>query len=775
MRKTLLLTAATLCSLTGAQIARSQTAADTAAAPAARLPDVDVISSTPLLGAGVARDAVSTPVQVVTPQDIARTGVPNLTDALNATIPSVHLNDLSGNPFQPDVLFRGFSASPVEGETQGLAVYVNGARFNAPFGDTVNWDLIPANAIAQVNVEGGNPVFGLNALGGSVAVKLKNGFTYHGGELIGYGGSYGRAAAMAQYGIESQNTSAYVALNAIHDGGWRKTSGSDLRQIYTDFGWRSDKTELHLGITAASNILGNPGATPVELLSVDRTANSTAPNTVRNKYLNVNLSGNHDITDTTSVQGVLYVANLSQRIINGDTLGFEPCNADATQLCEEGGNDNLFTRGGATIPSAIAGANGYSGLTRQGIDSTAFGSSIQLTHQSELFGHRNRIVAGLSADASETGFNSSQFVGGLTANHWFLNPSYELVQPDLSFAPVSLRSYAQYYGAFFTDRFELTDALALTLSGRFNTASVSIHDRYTTALNASHRYDRFNPGAGLTYRVLPQLSLFANYSEANRAPTPNESECSDPNIPCQLPNAFISDPALKQVIARTVELGTRGRVGDVAGGRLTWEADVFHTENTDDLIFVSAANSNAGGYYTNAGRTLRQGFEANVSWKAPGMRVTLGYTFTDATYRSPLDLNSPNNPAADASGQIHVTSGNHLPGVPPHRVNLIASYDMTDRWSIGGSVIAASSQYLYGDDSNKNKKLGGYAVANLNTSYRITDHIQAFALVNNVTNTRYATFGTFVPAGLIDPSYTNNRVYSPAAPVSAYGGVRVTF
>ena len=110
----------------------------------------------------------------------------------------MHLDDLSGNPFQPDLLFRGFTASPVEGETEGLAVYVNGARFNTPFGDTVNWDLIPPNAIAQVNVEGSSPLFGLNALGGSVVVKLKDGFDYQGGEFVAYGGSYGRAGALFQ-------------------------------------------------------------------------------------------------------------------------------------------------------------------------------------------------------------------------------------------------------------------------------------------------------------------------------------------------------------------------------------------------------------------------------------------------------------------------------------------------------------------------------------------------------------------------------------------------
>ena len=750
------------------------------------VPRVDVVGSTPLLGSGVPRDAVPAAVQVVTPADIDRTGVPSLTTGLQTTVPTVRLSDLSGNPFQPDLLFRGFSASPVEGETQGLAVYVNGARFNAPFGDTVNWDLIPSNAVSQVNVEGGNPVFGLNALGGSVAVKLKDGFNYHGGEVIGYGGSYGRGAGMFQYGQQFGNTSAYIAANEIHDSGWRKTSNSEVRQVYTNLGWRTDKSEFHLSIIGADNNLGNPGATPVDLLSIDRSANSTAPNTVKNKYVSGILSGDFQVSDSTSIQAVGYVSTLTQRLYNGDTVDFTPCASAANlpnpndptpgaSLCEDDGATPVTDRTGAVVTSSLAGANGYSGLSVQGIDSTAYGASIQGTDERKLFGRYNRLVVGAGIDAGDTSYNNVQFVGGLTADRIFQQPSAVIDQADLSYAPVSLRSYNQYYGVFFTDRLELTDALAATVSGRFNLVDTAVHDRIGTTLDSKHQYSRFNPGVGVTYRVASPLQLYANYSEANRAPTPNESECSNPDIPCQLPNAFISDPNLKQVVARTVEVGARGRLGDVAGGRLTYDADFFHTENSDDLIFVSAPDSNAGGFYTNAGRTLRQGFEATLRWRAPRWRVSLGYSYTDATYQTALDLNSPNNPAADANGVIHVRAGDSIPGVPRHRANLAVDYDITNRWTVGASMVANTSQFLYGDDANQTKRLGGFAVLNLNSSYRITDNIQAFVLVDNVTDAKYATYGTFVPVNLISPSYTNTRVSSPGAPVAGYGGLRVTF
>ncbi len=57
------------------------------------------------------------------------------------------MQEVAGNPFQPDFYFRGFDASPVSGTPQGLAVYQNGVRINEAFGDTVNWDLIPTSAV----------------------------------------------------------------------------------------------------------------------------------------------------------------------------------------------------------------------------------------------------------------------------------------------------------------------------------------------------------------------------------------------------------------------------------------------------------------------------------------------------------------------------------------------------------------------------------------------------------------------------------------------------
>src|SRR4051812_8680324 len=150
------------------------------AEPATTLPTTEVIGTSPLLGSGVDRDKVPSATRSVSARDLQREGSPDLTRTLQDRIGAVSINETQDNTFQPDVQYRGFTASPLGGTPQGLAVYQNGVRINEVFGDTVNWDVIPDRAINRTNLLGSNPVFGLNALGGAIALEMKNGFTWQG-------------------------------------------------------------------------------------------------------------------------------------------------------------------------------------------------------------------------------------------------------------------------------------------------------------------------------------------------------------------------------------------------------------------------------------------------------------------------------------------------------------------------------------------------------------------------------------------------------------------
>ena len=737
------------------------------------LPDIVVVGASPLLGTGLDRNKVPAVSNVVTSGDVMRTGIASALGALQDTVPGVSLDDAQGNQFQPNLIYRGFSASPLDGNAQGLAVYLNGVRFNQPFGDAVNWDLLPDIAIDKMNLQGSNPVFGLNALGGSLSIQMKNGFTWKGASAEAHAGSFGTIGGAFQYSVRSGNTATYVAANSLHTDGWRQANASDVRQFYGDVGWRGDAAELHASVLLADNVLNGPGTVPVQLLSAQRNAMFTAPNLTTNKYGLFSLSGTWDVTDTTSLQGLVYAGAFSQRVRNGNTTNAQPCGGF---LC--GGDGAVLTgRNGASIPDFLNGGP-YSQLNNQAVDTNGYGAALQVAHDGTLFGMHNKIVAGISFDGGASVLTASSAIGGLTASRQFVGPGIVIDQPDGAIAPVRVGTATGYYGAYVANVLDLTPKLAVSLSGRMNVAQVDLHDMNGTALNGSHRFSRFNPGIGLAYAMRPNVSLYASYAEANRAPTPSELSCASPDRPCTLANFFVGDPSLKQVVAHTVEIGARGQIHLSGDTKLDWNLGVYRTDSSDEILFVASATPGLD-FFQNVSRTRRQGIEAGLTLRSPRLKAWLNYTYTDATFQTALTLDSPLNPAADANGQIHIVSGNRLPGIPRHRLKAGLSYAATEAWTVGLTGTFSSGQTLFGDEANLTPDTGGYFVLAANTSYQLTEKIQIFALVQNVLNAKYATFGTFSSTGAVPiaqvPGATDTRSLSPAPPFAGFAGVRVTF
>jgi iron complex outermembrane receptor protein len=744
-------------------------------APVIELPPVEVIGASPLLGSGVDRNTIPAETHVLNSNDLTREGTPDLLGSLNQQVGGVTMDSASGNPFQPTFFYHGFAASGLQGTPQGLAVYVNGVRFNQPFGDTVDWDLIPNIAIDKINLEGSNPVFGLNALGGAVNIQLKNGFTYQGFEADVSGGSFGQVQGEFQYGKQADNTSTYVAGTALHQSGWRDLQSTDLQNIYGDVGWRSDRAELHLNITGAHSVLNGPGTSPVELLAVAPSAQFTAPNQISNQYAAVSLSGTVDLTDTTSIQAVTYYRYFLQRVTNGNAPNDTPCDDGSGFLCS--GSGFSTTLGGTFIPDFLNGGP-YSELDNQTTNTNAYGVSAQVTNTNDLFGFKNHFVAGLSFDGAQTMFSATSFIGGLTPDtRVFVGPGVVIDEPG-SNSPVRVAISNATYGLYFADTLNLTSRLAVTVSGRFNAALVNLNDQNGGDLTGNHSYSHFNPAAGVTYQVAPWMTAYAGYAVANRAPTPAELSCAGPTNSCSLANFFVGDPNLQQVISYTVEAGVRGTFAPFGGANLSYNLGLFHTDLNNDIAFINSVTTGRA-FFANIGDTRRQGVDAGLQLKTDRWLAYVAYTYTDATFQSGFVESAGSNPAADANGNITVQSGNHLPGIPANQAKLGVYYKVTDKWTVGGTAIVASGAFLSGDEANLTPKLPPYFTMNLSTSYQLTDHVQLFAWVRNVTNSKYYTFGTFSPTSSVfiaqAPGATNPRSLSPAAPVSGFAGVRVTF
>jgi iron complex outermembrane receptor protein len=761
-------TATPLSSVRSPRAARERTGGgqQTTPAPAPAAPTVSA--------ANASAPAAAANPDVLTPQDFSHTVSTSVPDALLRRVPSVFINETSGNPFQPDVQYRGFQASPVLGTPQGLAIYQNGVRINEAFGDTVNWDLIPETAINRLDVVSNNPAFGLNAIGGAISIEMKNGFTYEGRETEVRGGSFWRRAAMTQVGVRQDNVAAYFEADALNDNGWRQRSPSQLRRTFGDVGWRGDQSEFHLNFTGASNLFGATATTPIELLNRNWSAVYTTPQTYRNQLAFLEATGSHQLSDNVTLKGNAYVRNFRQSHVDGNSSEIVTCSDPGGFLCFGNNTTPLFGVGIGPVPDFLNGAAPGT-IDRTATVATALGGAGQATVEGRLAGHDNRFVIGTSLDHGNVNFNASSELGTIGPDLFVTGTGVIIAQPNGEVAPVALKTLNTYTGLYLTDTFDVTSRLSVTGGGRFNVAQITLEDQLGTALNGDHQFSRFNPVIGLTYKLDPSVTAYAGYSEANRAPTPAELACADPARPCLLDNFLVADPPLKQVVAHTTEAGLRGKL-DLATprGQIAWSFGVFRTDSDDDIINVASPLTGRG-FFQNAGTTRRQGIEAAASYRSDRWNVFATYSLVDATFRDPLLLSSPNNPFA-VNGLITVTPGDRIPSIPLHRFKTGVEFAMRDNWKIGADLIAAGGQYLRGDESNLNPMLPGYWLVNLHTSYQISKQVEAFGLVQNLFDRRYYTFGTFFDTtqipflGLTDP-----RTLAPGAPFALYAGLRGRF
>jgi len=726
---------------------------------------VDVIGTTPLASVGLPLDQVPANIQAATGKSIDEQRSLNLSEFMDSNLGSVTVNDTVSNPYQPDVIFRGFTASPLLGTPQGLSVFVDGVRVNEPFGDIVNWDLIPSNAISNINlIPGSNPLFGLNTLGGALSVHTKSGAENPGTAATLYGGSWGRRAFEFETGgvIKDKNLDYFVAGNLFSEDGWRDYSKSEVKQIFSKVGWQDEKSNLDLTLSLADNRINGIQGLPTEQL-YNRSQAYSVPDHINNKMEMIALNGSHFISDDKLLAGNVYFRHVEANGFNSNVNNnyiagpYDPLNPDTTSQAS-----NVVTK----------------------TDTDGFGGALQMTFLNDLIGHKNQFTGGLSADFGRTNFSSD------TQNASIVGITTVSNQPLDVLSTVRLKAENDYYGLYGTDTFSITDNLHMTMSGRYNVAIVdlkgdSLSQADTTLLpgdlNGHHVYQRFNPAVGLNFNPTKSISFFGGYNEGMRAPSPVELSCADPAHPCALPNAFGGDPHLDAVVSKTWEGGVRGRLLE----NLNWNIGLFRTENNNDIQFM-ATNTSGNGYFQNVGKTLRQGIELGMNGKADKLSFQANYSYVDATFETPFEALSSSNSQADGSGLIQVNKRNRIPGVPQHTLKLRLGYEITPSWTVGSNIIATSSRYARGDENNQDShgQIPGYTVVNLDSHYSINDNWKLFAKVQNLFDRNYATFGQlgvneFGRGGAwnSDPAAWNNNAQfqTPGAPRAAWVGVTYEF
>ena len=712
--------------------------------------------------------------QAAAAEAIAASSSLDLSAFLAQELASVFVNEAQGNPLQPDVQYRGFVGSPLLGLPQGIAVYQDAVRVNEPFGDTVNWALIPKAAVDRVLLlPGASPLFGLNALGGAIAITTKDGFGHAGASATLSAGRFGRRAITGEAGGRLGDAGRYFGtISTLREDGWRDYSPSAVDQAFVKLSWRGDAGSLDASVTAVGTDLVGNGAAPVELLAEDWAAVFTRPDRTRNDLRALNLLAERDV-GAISLRGALYWRRSDIASYNGDDSEYAPCE-DGVHLCLDDEDDEaangdeddvepVFDADGRAIPAlpTLTGAT----VNRTRTAQSGAGFSVEAQRQGELGTARHRLAVGLTYDSASTGFRSSTELGRLDTTRLAV-PGGVLVGDAFTRVDAELDSAALYV----SDALRLGERLRLTAAVRFNRTRVVLDDRLGTALDGKHSFSRLNPALSAAFALTPRFTVYAAYGEANRAPSPVELTCADPDAPCRLPNAFLADPPLAQVVARTLEAGLRG------DGAVAWRLGLFEARSEDDILFISAGPLTSQGYFDNVGSTRRRGLELSIASGAPAGSARFSWflhaTALKATFEESFAVPSPHHPLA-AGSQLAIAPGDRLPLIPARLFKAGASLQLHPRLTLSGRLLHAASARLRGDEANLAPPLASYTVLNLRLDLRLAQRLRIFADVDNVLNERYATFGVFGDADEVLGDGYGPRFLTPAAPRGAWLGIEL--
>lgn len=845
----------------GAVEAPAETAPGSVKAPEVRIRAPRFV--TPLPGVTLERSQMTTNVQSATSAEMEASRAINLTDYMNQSLQSVSVNDYRGNPYQQDLNFRGFSASPLIGTPQGLSVYLDGVRVNEPFGDVVNWDLLPMNAIRRMDViPGSNPLFGLNTLGGALALTTKSGFTDPVLEATLLGGSWGRRQAVVSIGGNNGTLAGFVAIHAMDEDGWRDNSPSSVRQAFAKGSLRFSRGEVGVSFLGADNSLTGNGMIPRALYEERRDAVFTSPDTSNNRLAQLALHGQFELSDSWSLGALGYRRDMRQNSTSGDFYDeWDQAANGRTGPCPPAivATQSTFPNGAAEID-----ATGCPNITPNGLFN--IGETSQLAHglmlQGTWVGDAHQLTLGASRDENTLTFVQRQRLGFIgDGREVFYAPEREL---DTGLAALSrdivrnnLTGSSETNSLFALGVWAVKPQLSLTGGLRYNRSRVRnnlISDRpiplyqFTdrllsrlrnecgarndpsarfTCTEGDYEYHSFNPYVGASWLPKESFNVYANWSRGARAPTPIELGCARDReleaqnrgflLGCSIPTALSGDPFLPQVRSTSIEGGFRGELAD---GRLLWNAGVFRTDLQDDILFVSLGRRNRGVFDT-FGQTRRQGVELGLTGAFGVHTIRASYSRVDATFESTaLVVNPSNSTSLKQPGEVAefaIQPGDRIPGIPRDTLRLSWYVDPAPRWTLGLTLIAHSWSYARGNENNDHQaggtdsdgrpvtarndptitvnpgrayvdsgRIPGYAILNFNATFRMTTAWSVFARIDNVFDRRFETAGElginpFAPSrwGVRDSAgfnynsldWQHSLFVGPGAPRAAWIGV----
>lgn len=721
---------------------------------------VEIVGTSPLAGLGVDRNLLPYASQSVKRNMLDQAQADHMTDFLARRLAGMQVNDIQGSPFQADLTFRGYRASGLLGASQGLSVYLDGVRVNEPFGDVVNWDMVPEFALQSLTVlPGANPAFGLNTLGGAIVLETVDGLSASGLHAeVGFG-SHGRKRAELGLGQRhADGWHSYLGGTLFDESGWRDHSPGRQALVLAKLGRGLGDTDWSLGLLAGRATLVGNGLLPSvtlhddgplpDLYAVSRSAVFSHPDQTRNTLSQLAFNLSHQLDPDSRLQALAYARHSSRDTVNGD-------GADDLDPAEPGLNAALNTT-----------------ATRQ----NAWGAALSLARRSGA----HQWQGGVSVDTSRVRYRQLAQAGSFDASRG-VRVGDE--QAALGASAVGRSSHLALYA---TDTWRVASSTQVTGTLRANRSRVgntlTTVDDDTGVLEAkpheAFTYTSLNPALGITQQLAGGLTLFGNLARNTRVPTVIELGCADPDEPCRLPAGLQSDPYLKQVRATGLEAGLRWR--PAPGQRL--ELALFRTDNRDDIVFGSVSATSQLGYFQNFDRTRHQGLDS--SWQASygPLAVTAAYSHLQATYQSHGILRM-------GVRNVAITPGTRLAGLPRHSAKLAADWTLGGALSIGADLQLVSRRGVQGNEDGRLEdgaterqvlNIPGHGLLHLRLQWQARPGVTLMARVQNALNRRYESYGAlaetvFDAQGRFSGDEEDALFVAPGAPRSLWMGLRLKY
>ena len=737
------------------------------------LPEIEVVGTSLLPGLEIEKEKLPYEVRSLQSENLGNETSLGIADVMNQYIPGVFTNEVQGSPYQGDVTYRGFRASSILGAAQGLSVYIDGIRINEPFGDVVNWDMIPEFALDNISlIPGSNPMYGLNTLGGALSLTTKSGLSHPGKVARVSFGSFSRKKLdISLAGKFSAGSGGDYFISASHfdESGWRDYSDGKISNIFgkanknTDFGsvgimtYFGDSDLLGNGLLPSTNFgVGDDVGEIREsgLYEARRQAVYSHPDQTKNEVGLISLNFQNYLDDDTQLNGLIYHRYGRQKRLGGDVEAeFE---SDENEWEFEGEFNNSKTRQ----------------------NSSGFG----LNFSKILDNHQ--ITTGVTFDQSSVSYHATE------TEDCEVNSIRKVICDDDSETEDSAKvsGKSKTYSLFASDTTEVSGGIFVTGSLRYNHSKVENTlstpaegiEELVAQPKESFNYSKLNPALGISAKLDNGLNLFANASQGNRVPTVIELGCADKDNPCLLPTGLQADPFLEQVISRTYEIGARGRIGQGFG-----IISIYNTDNKDDIIFVSTDVNSGQGFFTNFGKTRNQGVDLQIVQKFNHIKITGNYSYLEATYEESGLLFGERS--------VQALPGMRIPGIPENVFRLGVDWTPQDDLKIGLTFIATSDLITQGNEDGqiggdddvitRDASVDGYQLVNLNMRYERSENLTIFARVTNLFDEKYETYGAMAESVFNkngnfvgdDEGPTVNRFVAPGAPRGVFVGLNYKF